>query len=146
MWVNFGQILTSNPSPQGWRSSMWWMWFCSSKEGGTDKWCDFAAVKREDLKSHVEVVNRDRDYPCDECNFAAVINKWMFKQFVVLNVLTNVKNVLTIVNKNSQGRLCTYSALISMLPNGLTCFFLIEMYPWGFNFWIIITKISHYRV
>ena len=37
--------------------------------------CDFAAVKREELKGHVEAVHRDVDYQCDKCDFAVVINK-----------------------------------------------------------------------
>ena len=37
----------------------------------------------------------DEKYQCDKCNFAAVINKLMLKQFVVV-----ILNVLTIVNKN----------------------------------------------
>ena len=33
---------------------------------------DFAAVKREELKSHLEAVHRDRDYQCDKCDFTAI--------------------------------------------------------------------------
>ena len=34
--------------------------------------CDFAAVNREELKSHVVAVHRDGDYQCGECDFTAV--------------------------------------------------------------------------
>ena len=51
--------------------------------------------KREELESHVDAVHRDGDYQCDKCDFEAIINKLMFKQFVVV-----IPNVLTIVNKN----------------------------------------------
>ena len=37
--------------------------------------CYFVAIKREELKSHVEAVHRDGYYQCDKWNFAAVINK-----------------------------------------------------------------------
>ena len=57
--------------------------------------CDLTAVKGGKLKSHVEVVHRDGDYQCDKCDFEAIINKLMFKQFVVV-----IPNVLIIVNKN----------------------------------------------
>ena len=56
--------------------------------------CDLTAVKGGKLKSHVEAVHRDGDYQCDKCDFEAIINKLMFKQFVVV-----IPNVLTIVNK-----------------------------------------------
>ena len=36
----------------------------------------------------------DEEYQCDKCNFSAVINKWMLKQFDVV-----IPNVLTVVNK-----------------------------------------------
>ena len=55
---------------------------------------DFTAVKRGKLRSHVGDVHRDEDYQCDKCDFEAIINKLMFKQFVVV-----IPNVLTIVNK-----------------------------------------------
>ena len=59
---------------------------CGSKEWGTEEscrgctqgWsyqcdeCDFAAVKREELKSHVEAIHRDGDYQCDEYDFTGV--------------------------------------------------------------------------
>ena len=54
----------------------------------------FTAVKRGKLRSHVRAVHRDGDYQCDKCDFEAIINKLMFKQFVVV-----IPNVLTIVNK-----------------------------------------------
>ena len=57
------------------------MWFRNSQKRGTEESCgDWS---------------QGWDYQCDECNFAAVINKWMLKQFVVV-----IPNVLTIVNKN----------------------------------------------
>ena len=34
--------------------------------------CDFAAIKREELKSHAETVHSNVAYQCDECDFAAV--------------------------------------------------------------------------
>ena len=34
--------------------------------------CDFAAIKREMLKTHVEAVHRDGAYQCDKCDFAKV--------------------------------------------------------------------------
>ena len=37
--------------------------------------CNFAAVKKEELKSHVEAVHRNGDYQCDKCDFAAVNRK-----------------------------------------------------------------------
>ena len=45
------------------------------------------------------------DYQCDECNFAAVINKWMLKQFVVVipNVLTIVNKMIYLFSKNKLG-------------------------------------------
>ena len=77
---------------------MWQVWFRNSQKRGTEEscgdwsqgWdyqcdeCDFAAVRTEELKSHVKTVHRDGDYQCDEYNFAAVINKLMLKQFVVV--------------------------------------------------------------
>ena len=34
--------------------------------------CNFAAIKREELKSHVDAVHRNGNYQCAECDFAAV--------------------------------------------------------------------------
>ena len=59
---------------------MWQVWFRNSQKRGTEESCgDWS---------------QGWDYQCDECNFAAIINKWMLKQFVVV-----IPNVLTIVNK-----------------------------------------------
>ena len=33
---------------------------------------NFAAIKREELKSHVDAVHRNGNYQCAECDFAAV--------------------------------------------------------------------------
>ena len=48
-----------------------WRLFTREKEYQYDK-CNFAAVKREELKCHVEAVHRDGDYQCDECDFTGV--------------------------------------------------------------------------
>ena len=34
--------------------------------------CDFAAIKREILKTHMEAVHRDGAYQCDKCDFATL--------------------------------------------------------------------------
>ena len=34
--------------------------------------CNFAAIKREELKSHVEAVHRNGNYQCGKCDFASV--------------------------------------------------------------------------
>ena len=34
--------------------------------------CNFSAIKREELKSHVDAVHRNGNYQCAECDFAAV--------------------------------------------------------------------------
>ena len=35
--------------------------------------CDFAAVRREELKSHVKTVHRDGDYQCDETKTEVIV-------------------------------------------------------------------------
>ena len=57
------------------------MWFRKSQKGGTGESCGDCT--------------QGGVFQCDECNFAAAINKWMLKQFVVV-----ILNVLTIVNTN----------------------------------------------
>ena len=34
--------------------------------------CNFAAIKREELKRHLKAVYRNENYQCAKCDFAAV--------------------------------------------------------------------------
>ena len=59
--------------------------------------CDFAAVKREELRGYVKVVYRDGDYQCDKCDFVAVKREELKShvETVHRNGLINVKSLIS---------------------------------------------------
>ena len=58
--------------------------------------CDFAAIKREILKTHVEAVHRDGAYKCDKCNFATVKREEL-KSHVKTDHRDGIINVMSVI-------------------------------------------------
>ena len=60
--------------------------------------CDFAAIKREILKTHVEAVNRDGAYQCDKCDFARV-KREKLKSHVETDHKDGIINVMSVISQ-----------------------------------------------
>ena len=58
--------------------------------------CDFAAIKREGLKSHVRTLHRDRAYQCDKCDFATV-KRDELKSHVETHHRDGIINVMNVI-------------------------------------------------
>ena len=60
--------------------------------------CNFAAIKREELKSHAEAIHRVGAYQCDKCDFAA-IKREMLKTHVETDHRDGIINVMRVISR-----------------------------------------------